>query len=244
MKVEGEIMKYKPIEIARALQISTNSLRNYENWGIVPPPERMANGYRIYTDVHLAYFKCIRAMFPGYGVELTKKVMIHLQNEELADALWLVNQAQSKLHNDKVMADKTIKILETDSLEDMDVRGKPKWLTIGEVSNETSVPSSAIRHWEKEGLITPSRDKESGYRIYKRSHIRQIMIIRTLRTAVYSLDIIKEIIKELDHNNIEQARKIARNSITYLNKINQNQLKGAYFLYRLCEQLKIIDSNG
>ncbi|MDQ0272650.1 MerR family transcriptional regulator [Cytobacillus purgationiresistens] len=236
-------MLIRPIDIAKKLNISTSSLRHYETWGIVPLPERMPNGYRIYTEEHVAYFECIRAMFPGFGVPLTSKVMKFLQNKELDAALWLVNQAQADLHRDKMMAEKTIKILENDALEEIDSRGKPRWMTIGEVSKAAAVPSSAIRHWEKEGLFSPDRDLENGYRKYKRSHVRQIMIIRTLRTAVYSLDIIKEIIHELDHNNIEHAREIARDSISYLNKINQNQLKGTHYLFTLSSMLGLVESN-
>ncbi|THF82321.1 hypothetical protein [Metabacillus sediminilitoris] len=66
-------------------------------------------------------------------------------------------------------------------------------------------------------------------------------MIRTLRTAVYSLDIIKEIIQELDQNNLEQARQFAQNSISYLNKINHDQFRGAHYLYQLCRKLNLLE---
>jgi len=58
----------RPIDIARKLNISTSALRHYEDWGIIPPVERGANGYRVYTEVHVAYFECIRAMNAGFGM--------------------------------------------------------------------------------------------------------------------------------------------------------------------------------
>lgn len=57
----------KPKDIAKELQISTSALRHYESWGVVPSPERSENGYRLYTQTHLAYFRCLRAMF-GFGL--------------------------------------------------------------------------------------------------------------------------------------------------------------------------------
>ncbi|MED1721998.1 MerR family transcriptional regulator [Brevibacillus parabrevis] len=35
------------------------------------------------------------------------------------------------------------------------------WLTIKEASRKTGLPSSTIRHWEKTGLITTTRDPRS-----------------------------------------------------------------------------------
>jgi hypothetical protein len=67
------------------------------------------------------------------------------------------------------------------------------------------------------------------------------MMIRTLRTAVNSLDVIKEIIQELDQNNLEQARQFAQISISYLNKINHDQLRVAHYLYQLCKKLKVLE---
>ncbi len=39
---------------------------------------------------------------------------------------------------------------------------------------EIEVPATALKHWEKEGLIKPSRDPESGYRVYGREDLRRV----------------------------------------------------------------------
>ena len=108
-------------------------------------------------------------------------------------------------------------------------------MTIGEVAKETGVAPSAIRHWERSALIEVARNDENGYRRFSPTQIRQILIIGTLRKAVWSLDIIKRVIKELDHNNLEQARRIARDSLQYLNNLNRSRMRGIRFLYRLIE---------
>jgi len=41
------------------------------------------------------------------------------------------------------MADTTIQVLDTDALEPVDRKGRPKRMTIGEASAETSIPASA-----------------------------------------------------------------------------------------------------
>jgi DNA-binding transcriptional MerR regulator len=127
-------VKIRPIDIAKKLNISTSTLRHYESWGIVPLPERKPNGYRIYTEVHEAYFQCIRAMFPGFGVPVTSKIMKSLQNNDVNAALWIANEAQASLHRDKTIAVKTIQILESQEFDLLDASGKMKWMTIGQVS--------------------------------------------------------------------------------------------------------------
>ncbi|MGG6311675.1 MerR family transcriptional regulator [Paenibacillus macerans] len=231
-------MSIRPIDIAKKLNISTSALRHYEEWGIIPPVERGSNGYRIYTATHIAYFECIRAMSPGFGMELTKVVLRKLLKQEYDEALWLVTQAQAELHREKLMADKTILVLDTKELDNVDARGRKRWMTIGEVSRETLIPATAIRHWEKMGLIRVGRNPENSYRSFSPTQIRQILIIGTLRMAVWSLDTIKEVIRELDHNNLEQARRIARDALHYLNVKNRNRMRGIRYLERLIELLE------
>ncbi|MFC7440523.1 MerR family transcriptional regulator [Laceyella putida] len=57
-------------------------------------------------------------------------------------------------------------------------------MAIGEVSTLTGVSSSAIRHWENERLISLPRDQVNGYRKFNRTQIRQIQMIRILRSAL------------------------------------------------------------
>ncbi|MBA2876226.1 MerR family transcriptional regulator [Thermaerobacillus caldiproteolyticus] len=228
----------RPIDIARKLNISTSALRHYESWGIVPPPERKPNGYRIYTEVHVAYFECIRAMYPGFGMDLIRKIMPLVQQNKITEALWLVNEVQANLYRERRRAEQALKALEMDDPNRLFLTRKKKdWFTIGEVAKEIDVPSTTLRHWEKEGLIMPERDKENGYRKYSPADVRKLLIIRTLRSAVYSLDTIREIINEFDSNNIAHARKIAKDSLSYMDYLIMEQLRGAYYLYKLCNKV-------
>jgi DNA-binding transcriptional MerR regulator len=229
----GDLMTVRPIDIARKLKISTTALRHYESWRIIPPVERGANGYRIYTEEHIAYFECIRAMNEGFGMMVTKNVLWKLLDGKIDEALWLMNGSQASLHRDKTIAEKTIRALETDEIDLLHPSGKRKWMTIGEVSEETTIPSSAIRHWEKMGLITIHRDKDNGYRSFSPANLRQILIIRTFKSAIWSLEIIQQVIKEVDDNNVENAIRIARESLQLLDQINRSQLRGAHYFYQL-----------
>ena len=50
-------------------------------------------------------------------------------------------------------------------------------LTIGEVATSTGVPASAIRFWERRGLL-PQPRRESGQRRYTPAAVERILILR------------------------------------------------------------------
>ena len=52
---------YKTIDIARIIGIHVNIVRLYEKCGFIPKPERLSNGYRVFTDLHIEQFRLARA---------------------------------------------------------------------------------------------------------------------------------------------------------------------------------------
>lgn len=233
----GKLRYYKPIEIARELNISTSALRHYESWGVVPAPERAANGYRLYTKIHLAYFRCLRAMFPGFGVAITCDVLNHIQKNEVDTAFWLVNKEQADLQHEKAAADQTLALLEDPELPGLANKKMKKQMTIGEAATFADVQASAIRHWEKEGLLSPERNSENGYRIFTPVHIRQILLIRTLRRTVYYLENMKEIVQAVEHQGIKKAKEVTESALLSINERNRQQFYGVHQLVELCKEL-------
>ena len=231
---------YKPSEIAKELHISTSALRHYESWGVVPAPARAANGYRLYTIEHLTYFRCLRAMFPGFGVAVTCKVLRLIQEANVDAAFWIVNKEQANLQQEKVAADQTLELLHHLELPPIANKRLKEFMTIGEAAEFTGVTASAIRHWEKEGLLTPARDPENGYRLFTPTHIRKILLIRTLRGTVYFLKSMKEIVQALDNHSIEQVKKVTEDALLIINKRIRRQLQGVQRLVELCNVLELL----
>lgn len=48
---------YRTAEVANIIGIHPNTVRLYENLGLIPKPERKTNGYRVFTDFHIEQFK-------------------------------------------------------------------------------------------------------------------------------------------------------------------------------------------
>lgn len=226
------------IEIAKKLNISTSALRHYESWGLIPKVERANNGYRIYTTEHETYFQCIRALIAGFGMDTVKKVMPLIIKGNIHDALWIINKAQVDLYTEKETVQKTLEVLDSKDLTELTNITKNRnksYFTIGEVAKEANVSSSAIRHWEKEGLLNPERHKESGFRIYRLSDIRRVLIIRTVQRVVYSLDIVRELLADIDNKNVAQAKEMALQSLKYIDNALVEQVRGIASLQKLLD---------
>jgi DNA-binding transcriptional MerR regulator len=73
----------------------------------------------------------------------------------------------------------------------------PRALRIGEAARAVGVRPSAVRFWEAEGLLQPSRDRESGYRVYDRQQLRRLEMIVLLRGANYRFEAIRSVLDEL-----------------------------------------------
>ncbi|MDP4095392.1 TioE family transcriptional regulator [Paenibacillus sp. P96] len=227
---------YKPIEIARELGVSTSALRHYESWGVIPAPERAANGYRLYTRVHLAYFRCLRVMFAGFDVAVACDVLRHIQKGDVDAAFWLVTKEQAKLQNEKAVADRTLALLQNSELPLVIDKKIKNHMTIGEAATLTDVPASAIRYWEKEGLLSPERNPENGYRMFTPLHIRQILLIHTLRKTIYFLENIKDIVQAMEYQDMDRATRVVENALEIIHERNRRQLYAIHQLVELCKE--------
>ncbi|MBO0996045.1 MerR family transcriptional regulator [Bacillus sp. SD088] len=231
-------MELRPIDIANKLDVGTSALRHYEAWGIVPKAIRKANGYRVYTEVHEAYFQCIRAMYPGFGMAIVRRVMPLLQENKFTEALWEVNAVQAEIFERRQQAIDAVDILSPDNIQDFMKKQQKKYYAIGEVEAELHVPASTLRHWEKEGLITPKRNTENGYRIYTREDMRRLLIIRTVQSSVYLLEKVRDVLDKMQQHSLIDAKKIVLDALAYMDYQIEQQLRGEYYLYKLIKLLK------
>lgn len=175
-------------------------------------------------------------------MDLVREIMPLIIKGEKIRALWVINQAQVNLQEEKKAAEKAIQMLDLKEISEFaSERNKKTVYTIGEVAKHANVSTSSIRHWEKEQLIEPNRDKESGFRIFNLSDLRKVLIIRTIQRSVYSLDIVREVLSEIDKDNLVQARKIAQQSIQYIDHTLVEQINGIASLHNLLETVSVSD---
>lgn len=51
---------YRTADVARTVGIHPNTVRQYEEIGFISKPVRQANGYRVFTDLHIEQVKLVR----------------------------------------------------------------------------------------------------------------------------------------------------------------------------------------
>ncbi|MGG4144456.1 MerR family DNA-binding transcriptional regulator [Paenibacillus algorifonticola] len=218
---------FTPVQIADELNVSTTTLRRYEEQGLLPDVPRTIGNHRYYMPIHFQAFITIRSLLQGYDIPVVYEVMRKIKTGDRIQALWLVN---NQLYINQVEKQRVEEILALIKNADFSKYRNVKMtntMTIGKVAEIAGVNTSAIRHWEKEGLIQSERDKENGYRIFTVPELRKILVISSLRKTVYYIENMKELLKAFElqsYSKVDQAFQLALQS---LNEKLILQFKGA-----------------
>ena len=201
---------YTTSEVAKIIGIHPNTVRMYEEWGLIPPAERKPNGYRIFTDFHIKQLQLARIAFQIEVLQngLRKKVVETIKFSAKRDfdkALVFAKEYLSQIQREQRNAEESI------SIAKQILSGKSVEHTLllkrKEVSDHLGISMDTLRNWERNGLLQVKR-KQNGYRAYTSDDIERLKMIRTLRLANYSLEAILRMLNALEHNpqvNIKQV---------------------------------------
>jgi DNA-binding transcriptional MerR regulator len=185
----GERRILRPVDLARAAGVSTQQVRNLLDAGVLPPAPRTAARYRRFDERHRGALLAYHALAEGYGQRTARAIMRAVHAEDLALALSLVDAAHAGLHEERLALRATGEALEAVAAQ-APAPSPPlrSGLRIGEVAETIGVRSSALRVWEAAGLLSPRRERSTGYRSYGPADVRDARIIAVLRRARYPLD--------------------------------------------------------
>lgn len=200
---------YRVSEVASIIGLHPNTVRLYEDWGLITKPERQPNGYRIYTDLHIAEFRLARVALDVEVLQngLRQKIIGVIKTTATRDFDAAIAQtlAYLKLVNKERERAETAAVLATQLL-----RGEPVQNTHSfrrrEVSQYLGISTDTLRNWEMNGLLTVKR-KENGYRVYRDDDVRRLKIIYALRSANYSLSSILQLFTRLSTDPNEDVRR-------------------------------------
>ena len=193
---------YTTTEVAKVIGIHPNTVRMYEEWGLIPLAERKSNGYRIFTDFHIEQLRLARIAFQIEVLQngLRKKVVEIIKLSAKRDfdkALMFAEEYRSQIQREQRNAEESIgiakQILSGKSAEHTFL------LKRKEVSDYLDISMDTLRNWERNGLLQIKR-KQNGYRSYTSDGIERLKMIRTLRLANYSLEAILRMLNALEHN--------------------------------------------
>ncbi|MFE7728030.1 MerR family transcriptional regulator [Streptomyces anthocyanicus] len=193
--------RLRTVDLARAVGLSTQQVRNYEDAGVLPPAGRTDAGYRVFGERHRDALLTYRALQPGYGAVTATRVMRAVHAGDVAGALALVDAAHAALHEERVALRAAGEALEALSGRDAAPPPRsgdgPHGLRIGEVAALVGVRTSALRVWEAAGLLVPGREHGTGYRVYGPADVRDAQVVRTLRRSHHLFEQIRPVLEDL-----------------------------------------------
>jgi DNA-binding transcriptional MerR regulator len=201
---------YKTSQIAEIIGVHPNTVRLYEDLELIAKPKRQANGYRVFTDLHLEQFRLARLAFQIEVLQngLRKKIVKMVKTSASGDydkALQHTQEYILQLQEERKNAEEAIVIVKR-LLDGKSIINK-LYMQRKEVSQYLNISMDTLRNWEMNGLLSVKR-KKNGYRVYRDKDIRQLKIIRSLRCANYSLESILRMLNALSSNPNTNLKKV------------------------------------
>lgn len=194
-------------DLADAVEISVQQVRNYEASGYLPAVERSPSGYRRYTRRHLVALEAARALIGGYGWARAQQIMRAANDGKLSDALALIDERHAELDRTRGQLAQTLAALRVLG-EQLPTATQPRGgrrLRVGAAARLVGVRVSALRFWEQEGLLLPGREESSRYRLYDERQLRRLQVVALLRQANYDFDAIRTTLAELEAGRPQRA---------------------------------------
>jgi DNA-binding transcriptional MerR regulator len=216
---------YKTAEIAHSIGIHANTVRLYEELGLIPRPERGRNGYRIFTDLHLEQMKFARTALEVEVLQngLRKRAIEIIKTSAAGNfdkAIDLAERYLRQIKAEQSNAEEAIKIAEHllagegiekegagKRMAEVDASEGGIDMTRKQTAQCLGISMDTLRNWEMNGLLSVKR-KRNGYRIYSEEDIRRLKIIRSLRCANYSLSSILRMLRAINGNPEVNIREV------------------------------------
>lgn len=199
-------------QLARAAGIHPNTVRLYEQWGLIPPVERSPSGYRCFTQHHLDCLLLARLIYqPPYPGRIIRRagyqVIQKVVTGDLGGALEQAYQYQAQVEGERAQAQAAATMLERWAQGILVESASPR-LFIGEAAKLLEVSVDMLRNWERNGLIETPRNPYNQYRRYGAKEIGRLRVIRMLSRAGYSLMAILRMLLQLDAGRTEHLSDV------------------------------------
>ncbi len=199
-------------DLARAAGVHPNTVRLYEQWGLIPPVERTPAGYRIFAQIHLNCLRLARkiysAPYPGRGFRaLGNEIIQCAVRQDWQGALEKAQVHLQAVRAELDQANQAANLLEHWA-QHRSAESDEAPIPIGAAARRLGVSLDIIRNAERNGLITVPRNSYNNYRLFGRKEIERLQIIRMLTKAGYSHMSILRMFLELDAGNTRNLKQV------------------------------------
>ncbi|MEQ7125219.1 MerR family transcriptional regulator [Actinopolymorpha sp. B11F2] len=206
-RLKTHVKALRPVDLGRTVGISPSLVRTYEQVGFLPAADRSPTGYRRYTDVHVEALRVARCLIAGYGWQRALQVMRAVHAGDSAAALAVADACHAELHRQRAQIDETLRTIERISRTQTRVPRVTagRVVRIGAAAQLAGVRPSALRFWEEQGLLQPTRDGTTRSRYYDHEQMQRVQIVALLRAAGYRFDGIRSVLDDLATSRPAQA---------------------------------------
>lgn len=195
--------QYKTSQVAAIVGVHPNTVRLYEDCEFISKPQRLSNGYRVFTDLHIAQFQMARTALQvevlqsGLRKQIIEIIKLAAQCQ-FDDGIAATQEYINKVKIEKENAEEALAITK-DLLSGIDTELTELSMDRRHTAKYLGVTIDTLRNWELNGLLQVKR-KENGYRIYTQEDMQRLKIIRSLRCANYSLSSILRMLGAISRN--------------------------------------------
>ncbi|GAA2756428.1 MerR family transcriptional regulator [Actinopolymorpha rutila] len=229
----------RPVDLGRTVGLSPSQVRTYENVGFIPAAQRSSTGYRRYTGAHVEALRVARCLIGGYGWLPAQRVLSAVHAGDTATALAAVDACHADLHRQRGQIADAMRALEQIGYaEDTGPMSTARRLVrIGAAARLAGVRPSALRFWEQQGLLQPTREPRTEARCYPREQLQRVQIITLLRAAGYRFVAIRSVLDDLAASRPEQARAALEQRRRSVERASRKAMRATSTLYEYLETL-------
>jgi DNA-binding transcriptional MerR regulator len=215
-------------DLARGAGLSVQQVRNYVSLGFLPRVQRAANGYRLFTARHAEALTVARTLIAGYGWQTAQIVLSAVHNDDSAAALAAADHSHAELDHERAQVMAMLEALDGELPQRFRVH-RP--LRIGDAAAAVGVRPSALRVWERQGLLSPDRDRATGYRVYDQSQLTRARVIAMLRRSRYSLAAVRDVTAAMVAGDPARTRAALASRQRELNQLSIRRTRATAALY-------------
>ena len=74
-------------------------------------------------------------------------------------------------------------------------------MKVSEIARQAGVTAETVRHYTREGLLTPERHPENGYQLFGQRDLARLRFIQRARTLGFGVAEIRDILEHADHGD-------------------------------------------
>ncbi|NYE73176.1 MerR family transcriptional regulator [Microlunatus parietis] len=200
--VEEAAVRYRPVDLGRAVGLGPSQIRNYERLGFLPPAHRTAHGYRRFGEEHLVALRTARTMITGYGWQRACDALAAAHRGDATASLAVADERHASLHAQREQVAQALDALRRTRGRISALAGlrvyRGRTVGIGEAAAAVGTTTSAVRYWESRGVITAQR--VAGRRRYDYRLLQQLQLIKLLRDIRYGFGAIAVVVRDLEES--------------------------------------------